>query len=455
MVLLGFGSIGQALLPLLLRHLAARASQFTVLKPSTSGLGVAEQYGVAHEQAKLTRENFEVVLSRHLSAGDFLVNLSVGVSSHALLRWCQQAGVHYTDASTEDWAQPLDVSDEPPAARTNYALREAVLALRTDAGTRPTALITMGANPGLVSLLVKRALLNLAGNGPVPADRDGWARLAQRLQIRVIHVSERDSQVAEPRRRLGEFVNTWSVEAFVEEALQPAELGWGSHERHFPPDGARHAEGCRAAIYLQRSGAATRVRGWAPLAGPYQGFLVTHAESVSLADYLTVGSGDKPAYRPTVHYVYHPCDDTVLSLHELAGREWALQDDRRIVRDTITQGRDELGVLLMGPAHGAYWHGSQLAIDQARALCPFNSATSLQVAAPILAGIVWSLRHPGLGILEPDDLPHDELLEMIDPYLGPLAGEFSSWTPLHRRERLFHEDLDHDDPWQFINFRVR
>jgi len=29
-------------------------------------------------------------------------------------------------------------------------------------------------------------------------------------------------------------------------------------------------------------------------------------------------------YRPTVHYAYHPCDDAVLSVHELAGMVWAL-----------------------------------------------------------------------------------------------------------------------------------
>jgi homospermidine synthase len=116
----------------------------------------------------------------------------------------------------------------------------------------------------------------------------------------------------------------------ISEGLQPAELGWGSHERHFPADAMRHKSGCRASIYLKRPGAGTRVRSWAPWAGAFHGFLVTHSESISIADYLSLGDGNEPDYRPTVHYAYHPCDDAVLSLHEMAGssRTFALSSTR-------------------------------------------------------------------------------------------------------------------------------
>ena len=67
-------------------------------------------------------------------------------------------------------------------------------------------------------------------------------------------------------------------------------------------------------------------------------------------------------YRPTCHYAYHPCDDAVLSLHELAGKNWHLQNDKRLMMDEIVKGIDELGVLLMGPEKGVYWYGSRLSI---------------------------------------------------------------------------------------------
>jgi homospermidine synthase len=116
---------------------------------------------------------------------------------------------------------------------------------------------------------------------------------------------------------------------------------------------------------------------------------VTHNESISIADYFTVREGDEVVYRPTVHYAYHPCDDAVLSLHELAGKNYVEQKEKRLMVDEITAGIDELGVLLCGHAKGAYWYGSQLEIENSRRLVEHNSATSLQVTATALAGVIW------------------------------------------------------------------
>lgn len=455
-VMVGFGSIGQGTLPLLLRHIDLKPEQIVIVTGDENGRKVAAEYGVAFHDSPLTPANFRTLLEPRLDRGDFLINCSTDVSSVALITLCQERGALYIDTCIEPWAGGYTDVSVTPAARSNYALRETALKLKRP-GT-PTAIITHGANPGMISHLVKEALLNVARDcgRPVdaPKDRAGWARLARELNIRTIHVAERDSQVAEPRKAPGEFVNTWSVEGFVGEGCQPAELGWGSHERHFPADGRRHDAGCKAAIYLTRPGASTRVRTWTPLAGPIHGFLITHSESISLADFFTIGDGDSPEYRPTVHYAYHPSDDTVQSVHELAGRNWQMQASHRLVKDEIVSGVDELGVLLMGHEKGAYWYGSRLSIVEARRLAPHNSATSLQVTAPVVAGVIWALRHPDRGVVEPEEMDHAEIMDFIRPYLGQVVGEYSDWTPLMDRGRLFEEDLDGDDPWQFKNFRV-
>jgi homospermidine synthase len=251
-----------------------------------------------------------------------------------------------------------------------------------------------------------------------------------------------------------EFVNTWSVDGFVSEGAQPAEMGWGTHEKHFPDDGGRHDTGSKCAIFLRRPGASTRVRTWTPKAGPFHGFLITHGEAMSISDYYTVKKGEQVVYRPTVHYAYHPCDAAVVSVHEFAGRNWVLQDRKRIMQAEITQGIDELGVLLAGHQKNAYWYGSQLSIGEARKLAPYNSATSLQVTIAALAGMVWALENPRRGIVEPDEMDFRRILDICAPYLGPVGGHYSQWTPLTGRGRLFPEDLDQADPWQFKNVRV-
>lgn len=456
--MVGFGSIGQGVLPLLLRHLYIDPGRITIVTAEESGRELAQDYGVAFLVKPLKKDNYRGVLEGLLGEGDFLLNLSVDVSSLALVEYCREKGALYLDASIEPWAGGYTDPSLPVARRSNYALREAVLDFRRRCGPGPTALLTQGANPGLASHFVKQALLDIAadtGRGAeTPTSSREWARLACDLGVKVIHIAERDTQTAPARKARGEFVNTWSVEGFVGEGCQPAELGWGSHERHWPADARRHDFGCGAAIYLERPGAATRVRSWTPLEGPYHGFLITHGESISVADHLTLEENGAVRYRPTVHYAYHPCDDAVLSLHELAGRNWRLQPNRRLLRDEIGGGADELGVLLMGHAKGAYWYGSQLTIEEARALAPHNNATTLQVTAGVLAGVVWAIRNPKAGIVEPDDLNHEDMLEVARPYLGKLVGVYSDWTPLLDRGRLFGEDLDRDDPWQFKNFRV-
>lgn len=458
LLIVGFGSIGQGVLPLILRHIDIAPSQISILTAEESGRSEAEALGIGFTVKPLTKDNYLAILEPLIGEGDFLLNLSVDVSSVALMEFCHRRGALYLDTCNEPWVGRYTDKSLSPSLRSNYALREEALELRKKLGSGPTAIPTHGANPGLVSHFVKKALLDIAADTGVsvakPGAREEWAALAAKLGVNVIHIAERDTQVSSVPKKVGEFVNTWSVDGFVGEGCQPAELGWGSHERHFPVDGHRHQFGCGAAIFLDRPGASVRMRSWTPLEGPYHGFLITHGESISIPDYLTVRDGNEVRYRPTVHYVYHPCDAAVLSVHELAGKNWHLQSEKRIIVDDIVSGVDELGVLLMGHARKSYWYGSRLSIGEARKLAPYNNATGLQVTVSVLAGVVWAMENPKRGITEPDEMDFERVLEICMPYLGEVVGVYGDWTPLVDRNRLFPEDIDTDDPWQFKNFRV-
>lgn len=458
LVMVGFGSIGQGVLPLILRHIDMPRDRITIVTAEERGHDVANEYGITFVKQALTRENYKSVLDPLLGAGDFLCNLSVDVSSVALIHYAQDKGAFYIDTCIEPWLGGYTDPSLSPSQRSNYALRESALALRDQYKGGPTAVLTHGANPGMVSHFVKEALLNIARDTgrtvAAPADQAGWAALARDLGVKVIHVAERDTQLASVPKQRDEFVNTWSIDGFVGEGCQPAELGWGSHEKALPPDGRRHDFGCDAAIYLMRPGASTRVRTWTPGEGPFHGFLITHNEAISLADYYTVREGDKVVYRPTAHYAYHPSDDAVLSVHEIAGKNWEMQSRKRLMMDEIVSGVDELGVLLMGHEKGAYWYGSVLSIDEARQLAPHNNATSLQVTVAVLSGMIWAIENPRAGLVEADHLDHARIMEISRPYLGKMVGAYTDWTPLQDRGKLFAEDIDTDDPWQFKNFRV-
>ena len=410
----------------------------------------------------LTRANYRNVLTPRLAAGPgrgMMVNLSVDTSSVELMGFAREVDAFYIDTVVEPWPGLYTDRTLSPSARSNYALRESVLELRRRRPGGITAVSCCGANPGMVSWMVKHALLDVVRDLGIAADepgtRDQWADLMRRAGVKGIHIAERDTQRAREPKPNGTFVNTWSVEGFISEGMQPSELGWGTHEKTMPPRAHRHDFGCNAAIYLTQPGAGTRVRSWTPTAQAQHGWMITHNESISIADYFTLRQDGKVAYRPTCHYAYHPCNDAVLSLHEMAGAQWKPQERAHILTETdIVDGIDELGVLLYGHAKNAYWYGSQLSIEETRKIAPYQNATGLQVTSAVLAGIVWMLENPDRGIVEADEMDFRRCLEIQRPYLGPVIGQYTDWTPLKGRGVLFPETLDETDPWQFSNVLV-
>lgn len=462
-VIIGFGSIGRGTLPLILRHFKCDPARITVLDPSDASRAIADSYGVKFIKQGLSRSNHKALLTPLLTAGPgqaFCVNLSVDVGSLDIMKVARACNALYIDTVIEPWPGFYYDPKRGNAERTNYALREGMLALKKELGKGPTAVSCCGANPGMVSWFVKHALLTLAKDlklkTDAPKTRDSWAKLMKKLGVKGVHIAERDTQRTKRPKPLDTFLNTWSVEGFISEGLQPAELGWGTHEKLLPKDARTFKTGSKSAIYLERAGANTRVLTWTPTAGAHFGFLVTHNEAISISDFYTVRAGRSVTYRPTCNYAYHPSNDAVLSWHELLGAGGKRQSTQHVLdEDEIADGRDELGVLLYGHKKNAYWFGSQLSIEEARKLAPHNSATGMQVTSAVLAGMVWAMENPNAGIVETDEMDHVRCMELQAPYLGPLKGYYTDWNPLKERIDLFGEKLDRRDPWQFSNILMR
>lgn len=462
-VMIGFGSIGRGTLPLIERHFEFDKSRMVVIDPLDTDKALLEKHGVRYIQAAVTKENYKELLKPLLTNGGgqgFCVNLSVDTSSLDLMKFCREINTLYIDTVVEPWLGFYYDDKMKTQDRSNYALRETVLAEKRANPKGTTAVSCCGANPGMVSWFVKQALINVATDlglsFTTPTTQQDWAELMAKAGVKGIHIAERDTQRAKFPKKQGVFVNTWSVEGFISEGLQPAELGWGTHEKWQPENARHHEKGCQAAIYLLQPGANTRVRSWTPTAQAQYGFLVTHNESISIADYFTVrDASGKATFRPTCHYAYHPANDAVLSLHEMFGSGVRQEAAHILDENEIVDGIDELGVLLYGHANNAYWYGSQLSIEETRRIAPYQNATGLQVTSAVLAGMVYALDNPNLGIIEADEMDFKRALDVQRPYLGPVVGHYTDWTPFTNRQTLFPEDLDKSDPWQFKNILVR
>ena len=239
-VMIGFGSIGRGTLPLIERHFKFDKSRMTVIDPRDTDRKLLDERGIAFVQEAVTRKNYKKLLTPLLTNGGgqgFCVNLSVDTGSVDLMRLCRKLGVLYIDTVVEPWLGFYFDAKADNASRTNYALREAMIEEKHENPGGATAISTCGANPGMVSWFVKQALVNLATDlglefsEPAQEDREGWAKLMKKAGVKGIHIAERDTQRTKKPKPMDVFWNTWSVEGFVSEGMQPAELGWGTHEK--------------------------------------------------------------------------------------------------------------------------------------------------------------------------------------------------------------------------------
>ncbi len=470
----GYGAVAQCTLPILVKQVKGPCHNITVMdfEDRRELLRPWLKRGVRFVRKRVTRDNLGRLLGQYLGAGDLLIDLAWNIDACEILQWCHDHGVLYVNTSVEVWDPYEGAHGKHPTERTLYWRHMNVRGTTAKWGEPgPTAVLEHGANPGLISHFVKQGLIDIgqrlirdrkvAGSDAEDIRRlihdRAFNRLAMKLGIKVIHCSERDTQITDQPKQVDEFVNTWSVEGFREEGTATAEMGWGTHEKELPPLAYEHPDGPRNQICLARMGINTWVSSWVPNYCIH-GMVVRHGEAFTISDRLTVMQDGNAMYRPTVHYAYCPCDCAIASLNELRGYDYKLQVKQRIMNDEILSGADILGALLMGHAYNSWWIGSDLSIGESRRLVPHQNATTMQVAVSVVAAAVWMIENPAKGVCVPDDLPHECVLKVSKPYLGRWISKPVDWTPLKHYTNAFqgHNNpaVDWDDPWQFKNFLI-
>ena len=471
----GYGAVAECTLPILFKHIKVPAKNVTVMdfEDRAEKLKKWTAKGVNYVQDRVAQENLAAILGKYVSAGDIIIDLAWNIDALVLLQWCHDNGVLYINTSTEVWDPYTGLPDNKPTTKTLYwrhmNLRRMLSKWKTKGAT---AVIEHGANPGLISHFTKQGLIDIGQS--LIADKKFTAKkseevaqlikdrafnvLAQKIGVKVIHCSERDTQISNQPKRVDEFVNTWSIEGFREEGTTTSEMGWGTHEKELPAFAYTHKDGPQNQICIARMGMNTWVRSWVP-DYTIQGMVVRHGEAFTISDKLTVWNDGKAVYRPTMHYAYCPCDNAIISLHELRGNDYKLQSNLRIMNDEITTGSDILGALIMGHDYNSWWIGSDLSIEESRKLVPHQNATTMQVAISVTAATMWMIENPEQGVNVADDLPHDHILNISKPYLGKFISKSSDWTPLRDYKNAFKgfnkPDIDLKDPWQFKNFLVQ
>ena len=473
-LVIGFGSVAQCTLPILFKLINVPYDHVTVMdfEDKQEKLQPWIDRGVHYVREQILEASMSEQLSSYLKKGDMLIDLAWNIGAEDIIQWCYDHDVNYINTSIELWDPYTASHEKHPTEKTLYyrhmRLRKMMQKWKKKG---PTMITEHGANPGLISSLVKQGLIDISQKmikDKLIMNEDKvfleslisqrkFNEIAQRIGVKVIHISERDTQISKQPKQVDEFVNTWSVEGFREEGTTTAEMGWGTHEKKLPDLAFQHRSGPKNQICLARMGMNTWVSTFVPHY-EIRGMVVRHGEAFTLSDYLTVWQGEEALYRPTVHYAYCPSDAAIASLNELRGNNYKLQKKIRIMNDDITQGEDILGALIMGHPYQSWWIGSILSIHEARALVPHQNATTVQVAISVVAAMLWIIDHPNEGYMNPEHLPHEFIIKVAKPYLGTFISQPFDWHPLKNYYNEFagfnRPRIDTEDLWQFTNFLI-
>ncbi|MCX5678564.1 MAG: saccharopine dehydrogenase NADP-binding domain-containing protein [Candidatus Omnitrophica bacterium] len=471
-LMIGYGSVARCVLPILLKHISIPYKNITIVDFTDKRKELSRwiKRGIKFFQEKITPLNISQVLSEHVSPGGIIIDLSWNIDCVEMLSWCHENKVLYINTSVEQWDPYADIHSKTPFQKSLY-YRQKEIQKVASRWKRPmtTAILDHGANPGLISHFTKKGLADIAQklldeNNISPKIKHRikeclkakiFSYLARELKVKVIHISEHDTQITNIPKRHNEFVGTWSIEGLREEGIAPAEMGWGTHETDIPLFSTFPPSNSKNQIFLSQMGMNTWVRSWVP-SEEIIGMVIRHAEAASISDHLTVREKGKTVYCPTVHYAYMPCNETITSLYELRSRNYDLQKQLRIMSDEIIGGDDILGALIMGHQYNSWWTGSVLSIQESRRLIPHQNATTIQVAIGAVSAVMWMLENPQKGICMPDDLPYEYILNIARPYLGKFVSTPSDWTPLKNYQIFFKENpnlcLDRKNVWSFKNF---
>lgn len=473
-LIIGYGGVSQCTLPILLKHVKIPYKNITIIdfEDKRKDLAPWIKKGIKYFREKVVQKNMSKVLKKYVASGGLIIDLAWNIECMDILKWCHENKVLYVNTSVEEWDPYKNLDKKTPYERSLYYRHMLIRKVVKGWENSTTSVVDHGANPGLISHFTKKGIVdiskkmlkdktvskNIKKKIEKYLQNKNFPELSMLIGVKVIHVSERDTQITNRPKEVDEFVGTWSIEGLREEGISPAEMGWGTHEKELPKTAHQPKIGPKNQIFLSQMGMNTWVRSWIP-DQEIVGMVIRHGEAFTISDKLTVWKNGKAVYRPTVHYAYMPCHETLSSLHELRCRNYNPQPKYRVMQDEITSGDDILGALLMGHKYSSWWTGTILGIEESRELVPHQNATTMQVAIGVVAAIMWMIQNPNKGFCVPDDLPYDFVLKIAKPYLGKLASVQSNWTPLKNHKVFFKENpaeyQDQKDIWAFKNFLFR
>ena len=439
----------------------------TIIDKEKEKLVFAKKYfpKVKKINKEIVKSNYKKILG-FLKKGDLLIDASYNVETIAIFKMCNELGILYVNSAVESWnfqniKSPIEYS-------LFHRSKKLVEEVEKEKSINTNFLITMGCNPGNVSMWAKYGIYLLSKLKKIKFDEkmkenELYPLLANKLGIQVIHISEYDSQIIDVPRKKGEYCNTWSSDpdSFYQEALGPIEFSWGTHEKEEPKSLVYKIDNKdERVVILKDLGINVLLRSYTPLSNMFYGMAIRHEENLSIGNYLSLNNNSKKIYQPSVYYVYKPSNALIESVQEMREDNFVNFDKtkNRFLTTEIVEGRDELGISLFLKNGEVYWIGSLQDINEARKLHPkwmeeYVNATNIQVLGGYITGIMYLVdlydNNINLGLLLPEDIPLEYLIYSL-AFQGEFVFEKAKWNNNKHPQTFGEKSVQ--KTWNFYDF---
>lgn len=458
-LIIGCGSIGASLLYLIINFIKIDPKLITIIDKDILKLDKIQKFvnlGVNKHIIKLDQHNTKEFIINYLklSKNDIIIDASYEISTKYMYQLCSESGISYINSSVESW------EIEPTFTEKDYTfsslIEDIILLDKQTLKKENNFIIGLGGNPGNVNIWTLYALDKI-NNKKNKFSYNSYAELAQKMGLRVIHISEKDSQITNKPRKRNEYLNTWSSDAisWYGEAIGNIEISWGTHEKNTYDKIVDSLSNPYQKI-MDRKGYTTFGLTYTPISRNTVGMLIRHEECYTICRKLSiVDNNNNIVYKPSCYYVYKPCDSSMASINELIERNNDYHRKTRLMTCDIIEGRDELGCNLFFENGEIWWIGSLLDINEARLTfdnqdTELINATLLQVLAGYMGGLFYLIQSiqskTYRGLLLPEDMPVKQFLKWTRPLLGPFGlMEIKDWNI---------ECKDKKNLWQFSDFLI-
>jgi homospermidine synthase len=467
---IGFGSVGRPLFWILLKMLVIDIKNITIIDERDINMELNKlcpnNKGISIIKKRLNQYNY-LQLLKNLSFNDLIIDVADNISTIDIMKLSQERGCNYISSCIQEWNK-FEVYGTKKLFN-DFSIRETHKRInefnKTIVNKNFNGIVSMGCNPGNVSLWTKFGLLKIAKERNTSITNKEYNLLAKELGVQTIHISEKDTQRTNNPKKLGEYCNTWSmtVDSYYGEGLSCLEISWGTHEPKIKDEFIKSEiiNNDEDFLICSKIGIYSYAQSWVPICGRYVGNLIPHDESNTIGEFLTIKNNGHMEYKPSVYYVYHASNDAMLSVDEFKQNNEVKQDNYRLLTDEITDGRDILGLTYYLKDKSSYWIGSLLSIHESRDLFnheidEFINATNVQVVAGYLSGILYfiDLGNEKKGKMSPDDLP-EYLITYQLPFLGEFIFDKKDNFKLSVIENDKTKSIEETNDWTFKNFLVK